>query len=117
MQLADLYIDPTDASLNVATRIDRKIMKFDLDGKQLRKVIGTPKAFTRLTQFKDRYVGYMGNYIQDCENPYNVWVLSEKMETKQKAFMISASWNSFDLGSRYPFSSFQSDFYYTRTFE
>ena len=28
---------------------------------------------------------------------------SEKMETKQKAFMIPASWNSFDLGSRYPF--------------
>lgn len=117
LQLADLYIDPTDASLNVATRIDRKIMKFDLDGKQLRKVIGTPKAFTRLTQFKDRYVGYMGNYIQDCENPYNVWVLSEKMETKQKTFMIPASWNSFDLGSRYPFSSFQSDFYYTKALD
>lgn len=117
LQLADLYIDPADASLNVVTRIDRKIMKFDLDGKQLRKVIGTPKAFTRLTQFKDRYVGYMGNYIQDCENPYNVWVLSEKMETKQKTFMIPASWNSFDLGSRYPFSSFQSDFYYTKALD
>ena len=45
LQLADLYIDPTDASLNVATRIDRKIMKFDLDGKQLRKVIGTGRPF------------------------------------------------------------------------
>ena len=44
-------------------------------------------------------------------------MISEKMETKQKAFMISATWNSFDFGSRYPFSSYQSDFYYTRTFE
>ena len=59
----------------------------------------------------------MGNYIQDCENPYNVWVLSEKMETRQKAFTIPSSWNSFDLGSRYPFSSFQSDFYYTKTLD
>lgn len=42
---------------------------------------------------------------------------SEKMETKQKAFMIPASWNSFDLGSRYPFSSFQSDFYYTKALD
>lgn len=41
-------------------------------------------------------------------------MISEKMETKQKAFTIPSSWNSFDLGSRYPFSSFQSDFYYTK---
>lgn len=31
-------------------------------------------------------------------------MISEKMETKQKAFMISASWNSFDLGK--PVSGF-----------
>ena len=52
LQLADLYIDPTDASLNVATRIDRKIMKFDLDGKQLRKVIGTLRLLLGLHSSK-----------------------------------------------------------------
>ena len=42
---------------------------------------------------------------------------SEKMGTKQKAVMIPASWNSFDSGSRYPFSSFQLDFYYTKALD
>lgn len=117
LQLADLYVDPVDTSLNVVTRIDRKIMKYDLDGGELREVIRTPKTFTRFTQFGDCSIGDMGNYIEDKENPCNVWVMSDKMEPKQQAFPIPESWESFDLGSRYPFSVYKSNFYYTKALD
>lgn len=113
LQLTDMYINPSDASLNVVTRIDQKIMKYDLAGNRLCGVTGTHKAFSKFALFGNRYIGYMGNYIQDKENPYNVWVMSEKMETKQRAFSIPASWDSFELGSRYPFSIYKESFYYT----
>lgn len=117
LQLTDLYVDPANNNLNVVTSVDRKILKYDCDGNRLGKPIQMPKAFSKFTLFDNQYIGYMGNNIQDREQPYNVWVMPRGMETKQKAFVIPDSWDSFDLGSRYPFSTYKSDFYYTKALD
>jgi hypothetical protein len=86
IQLTDIFIDPDDNTLNVVSRVDKKILKYDITGNRLLEVKKTPKPFTRFSKMKDGYVGYMGNYGEDGKMPYKIWTMSPDMKPENHFF-------------------------------
>lgn len=112
-QLTDMFIDPIDSSLNILSRFDKKILKYDLRGEKLRLIKRMPKAFTSMNKMNESYSGYMGNYSEDFKKPYNLWLLSENLEPISNFFKIDKIWESRSHGSYYPFSKYKDKHYYT----
>jgi hypothetical protein len=116
IQLTDIFISHDDNSLNLVSRADKKILQYDADGKELLKVLRTPKAFTHLLPVKDGYIGDMANYREANKNTDNLWFLSDDLKMKKSFMKIADTWGSvsFEDGV-YPVSVFHdSIFYFTQ---
>ena len=77
IQLTDMFIDPIDSSLNVLTRMDKKLFKYDLRGEELLVIEKTPKSFSSMKKMGKGYMANMGNYSEDMTKRYNLWLLNE----------------------------------------
>jgi hypothetical protein len=106
IQLTDMFIDPVDTTFNIVSRVDKKILQYNLDGTRMTGVKKTPKAFTGLSKTGNGYVGYMGNYGEDREKPYNVWTMSPALKPEQTFFEIDKTWESINLGGGSVFSEY-----------
>jgi hypothetical protein len=96
-QLFDIFINGEDSTLNLSTRIDRKIFKFDLDGKKLIDIQRTPKSFTSILKVKNGYIAYMGNYREDVNKPDNLWLLDNKYKPVRSCFNIDEKTTGFSV--------------------
>ena len=76
LQLSDMFIDSRNRTLNLLSRIDEKLLVFDVDEYRLVKTIRLPKAFVKMVSLENGYIGYMGNYSQDKNQPYNLWAMN-----------------------------------------
>jgi len=72
LQLTDIFIDTVDFSLNIVSRNDKKIIQYDKNGERLLDVKRLEKSFTNFTKTSFGYVGYMGNYRDENDNPFLV---------------------------------------------
>ncbi|MDH6343628.1 hypothetical protein M2480_002386 [Parabacteroides sp. PFB2-12] len=112
IQLTDMFINPTDSTLNIVSRADQKILKLNLAGNILYEVKKTAKSFTSISKTNEGYVAYMGNYSQDKEYPYNLWRLNEHFDPIEYHFEIE-SWQEGHYSSNgYAFSSYKGNNYY-----
>ncbi|MDR2423501.1 MAG: 6-bladed beta-propeller [Prevotellaceae bacterium] len=111
-QISDIDVDTVNSTLNILSRMDKKLLKFDLDGKRCLGVERTAMAFTKMYKIKDGYLGYVANDIWDKEKPYNVWQLSEKQEVKASFFEIDKTWHSKSFPGYTVFSCFKDKIYY-----
>jgi hypothetical protein len=109
IQLMDIFINHEDETLNLVSRVDRKVLRYDLDGNII-KVEKTPQMFEQFSKTPTGYVGYMANLIMD--KPYNVWTLSNKMQLNKGFFEIDPTWNSKQI-SDFVFSNYEDKTYYT----
>jgi hypothetical protein len=113
IQLSDIFINHEDETLNLVSRSDSKLLKYDLDGKIIR-VEKTPKWFTRLLKTEDGYLGDVENdYFQNEDRPYNLWTLSNSLELKNGFFEMDPTWFSKQTGSRSWFSRYNGIIHYT----
>ena len=112
LQLFDIFIDTDDETLNLVSRIDRKILKYDLNGEQLIGVIKVPKSFGSISKMKEGFVGAMRNWSEDRSKPYNVWTMSKDFNLDNYFFEIDPTWESTTLGGGSVFSAYQSNTYY-----
>jgi hypothetical protein len=112
LQLKDIYVDPADATLNLVSRADRKILKYDSDGQHLLKVNRTPKSFSYISIINDGYLGYMDNDIEDPVKPYNIWSVSTDGKVKDHFIEIDKSWNSRSFSSINFLSKYKEFTYY-----
>ncbi len=112
IQLTDMFIDPADSSLNVLSRIDNKLFKYDLSGEELRVIEQMPKSFTSMNKSDKGYIAYMGNYGQDETKPYNLWLLNENLETTDYYFEIDKIWESRNIMGISVFSDYKKMSYY-----
>jgi hypothetical protein len=110
IQLGDIFINREDETLNLVSRTDRKILKYDLNGNII-KVEKMPQMFNQFSKTSTGYVGYMGNYPISNDNPYNVWTLSDKMQLGKGFFEIDPTWNS-KLKVNMVFSNYEDKTYY-----
>jgi len=112
LQLVDIFVDPADATLNLVSRLDKKVLKFDADGSRLLKIERTPKSFHNLLITEDGYLGYMNNFREDSSQPYNVWTVTPKMKLGEGFFEIDPSWSSKGFGDGSVFSNYGDLVYY-----
>lgn len=113
IQLTDIFIDSMDSSLNIVSRVDEKIFKYDSRGEELKGIIKTDKPFTSITKMNKGYIGYMGNWIQDKQKSSNLWILDKNLKPKAHYFEIDESWESRNHNNGYPFSNYNDTYYYT----
>ncbi|MDR0948644.1 MAG: 6-bladed beta-propeller [Lachnospiraceae bacterium] len=111
-QLMDIFIDPKDATLNLVSRADRKILTYDLDGRNLIKTSKLPKTFHRFTKTPSGYFGDMGNYAEDRSTPFNLWSLTDSLTLADGYDELDLSWSGNSFGDSHPFSVYGGTTYY-----
>lgn len=74
-QLWDMFFDKNRNTLCLLSRYDQKIISFTPDGKTVLEEIKMPKMFGHILPLANGYVGYMDNYSQNPNMPYNVWTM------------------------------------------
>jgi hypothetical protein len=113
IQLTDIIIDTLNTTLNLISRMDRKMLKYDLDGKHFHGVERLPKFFTQFSKTKDGYVGYMGNYSEEPKKAYNIWTVSQDLKPKHKFFPVDPTWESKVMDGPSVFSTYKNNLYCT----
>jgi hypothetical protein len=111
IQLRDIFINHEDETLNLVSRVDRKVLRYDLDGNII-KVEKMPQMFEQFSKTPTGYVGYVANSRISMDKPYNVWTLSNKMQLNKGFFEIDPTWNSKQI-SGFVFSNYEDKTYYT----
>jgi hypothetical protein len=111
IQLTDIVVDTLNGTLNLISRMDRKMLKYDLDGKHFHGVERLPKSFIQFSKTGYGYVGYMGNYGEEPKKAYNVWTVSQDLELEHRFFPIDPTWESKIMGGRSAFSTYKNNLY------
>lgn len=112
IQLTDIFIDSVDTTLNLVSRVDRKLLKYDFEGDNFKKVESLPKTFRQFSKLGDGYVGYMGNYIEDRKHPKNIFTLSRDLQIKGEFVEIDETWDSKVLDNGSVFSNYEDKTYF-----
>src|SRR5574344_651081 len=108
VRLSDIFIDKDKKTLNLLSRNDKRLLVFDIEGKELLRTINLPKMFTAVQPIKNGYLAYMGNYSEDSMNPYNFWVLDENFIIKNHFGKIKPIIESREKNDVHVFSSHSS---------
>ena len=114
-QLTDIFIDRKEKVLALVSRMDKKLLKYDLENLEIKAVERTPKAFFYLTDTSNGYAGFMNNFIED--DPFNLWLMSKSLELGDGFFKIPASESSKASGSIRPFSTYSEKTYYIQPYD
>ena len=112
LQLSDIIVDTQAQTLNLVSRIDQKMLVYDLNSLGLKDIVKLPKAFTSLTQTQWGYTGYMGNYDRDNKSVKNVWTFSKDFNFINNFLEMDPSWNSIVKGGIHSFSQYKENVYY-----
>lgn len=112
IQLTDIFTNSMDTTLNLVSRMDRKILKYDLEGANFKQVEYLPKNFRQFSKLEDGYVGYMGNYIEDGKHPKNIFTLSKDLQIKGEFLEIDETWDSKVLDNGSVFSNYEDKTYF-----
>ena len=75
------------------------------------KTIRLPKAFVKMVSLENGYIGYMGNYSQDKNQPYNLWAMNSRYEIESQYMKIDSRWES-KMASIHSLSTYQDSLYY-----
>ena len=94
VSIGDAFVDKYNSTFNIYCRETQKLIMFDLLGKRIVDIKKFPKRFWRVNCLKDGYVGYMGNYPEDDDKPYNYWFLDRNMNVKHYCGEIDMRVNS-----------------------
>ena len=87
------------------------MLVFDVDEYRLVKTIRLPKAFVKMVSLENGYIGYMGNYSQDKNQPYNLWAMNSRYEIESQYMKIDSRWES-KMASIHSLSTYQDSLYY-----
>lgn len=101
-QLWDIFFDKDKNSLCLLSRADQKIISFTPDGKRILGETKLPKMFGHILPTANGYVGYMDNYSQDPNMPYNIWTMDKSFNLLEGFLRIDQQLESsafFDVNS------------------
>lgn len=111
LQLSDIFIDQNNQTLNLLSRIDAKLLTYDINNLNIIKSSPLPKAFYKMISLKDHYLGHSGNYTQNKNEPYNLWYMDSDFKIMNKAMIIDSLWESKMTNIR-PLSIYKDTIYY-----
>ena len=76
-QLWDIFFDKDKDALCLLSRCDQKVISFTPDGKTVLGESQLPKMFGNIVPTTNGYIGYMDNYSQNPNMPYNLWTMDK----------------------------------------
>ncbi|RHR82828.1 6-bladed beta-propeller [Odoribacter sp. AF15-53] len=111
LQLFDIFINKRNHTLNLLSRIDRKVLSYDINNLKLVEIYPIPETLYKMFSWQKGYIGYAGNYTQDENKRYNLWELDSNFQTINLSVNIDPSWlgKSSNIKS---FSSYKDSLYY-----
>ena len=80
IQLSDIFIDSADSTLNIVSRIDKKLFVYNMSGEQLLEVRKLPKSFLSVTKRDGFFAAYMGNFAEEAKQPYILWTMDKDLK-------------------------------------
>ena len=107
----DFFIDKQDSTINIVSSLDKKILKYSLDGTELLEVQHMPNSFHRLACYDGGYVGYMGNC---CEGqPFlNFWMMDKDFHILNSYLDINPDLEGTFHGDIATFSEYHNKLYF-----
>lgn len=112
-QLVDILIDKKEKNLKLVSRLDRKLISYSLNGLDLLKIDRLLATFSNLSQTKNGFVGFTGNYIEDS-NSKNVLTMNSNLIIENGFFDIDKAFDSYGTSSITPFSEYQGTVFFTK---
>lgn len=94
IDLNDIFIDEVKQELYLLSRESKKLLVFDIKGKDLLRTLSIPKRFCSMEKLEHGYIGYMGNYTEEVSHSYNFFLLNEKMKVIDESVKINQSTES-----------------------
>lgn len=116
-QLWDIFFDKEKNALCLLSRFDQKIISFTPDGSKVLEERELPKMFGHIVPTNNGYIGYMDNYSQDANMPYNLWTMDKFFNLQEGFLRINPQLESsihFDVNS---LSAFGNTVYFKPEFE
>lgn len=81
-----------------------KLYRLDALGKKVTSTIDLPKRFRRIEKCPGGYIGYMANYTEDKEMPFNYWLMDDDFQLTAHFGTIDPRVESLFSLSMYPIS-------------
>lgn len=110
IDVQDVFINKENKTVNLLSRNSKKVLSFDLYGKEEPKIIKMPMMFTRVVKIDKGYIGYAGNYSESAEK-YNYWILDENAEIVDKDILIDEIIESTSVQDMEPISVYKNRVY------
>lgn len=109
--ISDFFIDKQDSTINIVSSLDKKVLKYSLNGTKLLEVQHMPKSFHRLACYDGGYVGFMGNC---CEGqPYsNFWMMDKDFHILNSYLNINPNFEGTFHGDIATFSEYDSKLFF-----
>ena len=101
-QLWDIFFDKDKNALCLLSRFDQKIILFTPDGGKVLEERKLPKMFGHIVPTSNGFIGYMDNYSQDPNMPYNLWIMDKSFNLQEGFLRINPQLESsilFDVSS------------------
>lgn len=115
LQPTDIFIDKNENVLGLISRMDKKLLKYNLADLNLIAVEKLPQTFFHVLNTHYGYVGYMNNLIEN--KPFNLWTMTKSLELEASFFDISSSWDSKASATIHPFSTYKDKTYYIQPYD
>lgn len=113
-QLTDIFINEKDSTLNVLSRVDKKLFRYDMDGKKMLSTERMPKSFSTMLKTENGYVANMGYYEENINKPFNIWILNDDFKLVGSSFKIDKTLKSNSIEGSV-LSRFGKNIYYLKT--
>ncbi len=111
-QLWDIFFDKGRNALCLLSRYDQKIISFTPDGGRILGEIKLPKMFGHIVPIGDSYIGYMDNYSQNPNMPYNIWTMDKSFNLLEGFLRIDPQLECSGYGDVNTLSSYEDTIFF-----
>lgn len=111
VRLDDFFTDGDEVCLLSGQNM--KLYRLDALGKEVTSTVALPKRFRRMEKWPGGYIGYMANYTEDPEMPFNYWLMDKDFRLTAHFGTIDPRVESLFSLSLYPISVGRETVYFT----
>lgn len=112
IQLVDIFIDSVNSTLNLVSRVDKKLFKYTIDGAELIEIEKLPTYYFNMSKKEDEYFGFLGNHTDSKNDDKNLSMLHNDLTVKHNFFDVDKGFENYHDATVQPFSIYNGQLYY-----